>query len=185
MAKVVAAAAAAGVTDLHAALAELAALESSLGERLSAAERYVEAREQEDSLTNIAAHGTSMLLLDSTTAGLELNHKGSDASILARVREKLRQAATKLSLGLGGWEKGSALYQAALRSLRRRAIEKYQELVEQQVFKRKILIQRMDRIESGNSGNKLRKTVASLTGCVLCVRAGGPGTHESPLASPT
>jgi hypothetical protein len=163
--KVVAAAAAAQVTDMPAALAELVAYETGPDERASLGEKYVEAREQEASLDAISTNGASLLLLDSGSASLQLNHKSADIAGRKRLADKLRRLATKLNMPLGGrWARDSALYQAGLEQVRKRAIARYQEAVEMQVFKRKLLLQRLARAESGNNASHLRKNLEAVNG---------------------
>jgi len=151
--------------DMDDAVARLVEHENNPLEQADAVEQYVEAREKLRSMQVIQDEGGALLLVAPGNAGIHLNQQGACAKNWRRARDKVIALSTTLNIPPGEpWARDSPQYKAGLEKVHQRKILHFQELVESQVFKRKLILKGLERVESGKNGSKHHKRLAAASG---------------------
>jgi hypothetical protein len=156
----------AGVSNLQESLAALQ--EGRLctaANELSLKAKYVEALVKLRSHDNLAKEKAVLPLLVPGNVGIHMHQKGTaenERAKLVRARDRL---AVQLELPLGEhWTEESLEFKNGFQELASFIIDKYEKLVEEQVFKRRLVSLELEKSESGKNSQKLRKSINAITG---------------------
>ena len=135
-----------GVVNLEEAEATLLKHENDPGEKPDLDEQYVEVSEKVRQFRYVRKEGGA----------------ANDESKLQKLINKQSALASKLGMGLKPWERDSSRYKAGLVKMCQRIIAQRQQVVQDQVMKRKLILQKLEHAESGKNANKLRKSAAAV-----------------------
>ena len=148
-----------GVTDLEAAEANLVSHENDQLEKPDLDEQYVEVAEKLRQLRYMRDEGGALMSAAPSNVGIHLAGAANDESAHSKLTKKLSRLASDIAgMPMDGWERESERYKAGLAKGRQRAIVRCQQAAENQVFKYRMILQNLARVESGKNGSKLKKS---------------------------
>jgi len=143
-----------GVKDLEATLCYLSSATTTSADALSDGAQYVQVMMQLRSLANMEEDKGMYPLLMPRNTGIHVHNAVSDEN-KAKLKRRKAVLETNLGLGLGeGWAEASQEYRAALKELSTHHMQQNALVIENQVFKRSLLIKSMPRVESGHNAKK-------------------------------
>lgn len=154
-----------GVGDLVAALGELELYEQGgAALQLSQGARYVETCMLLESQASLQSQQAPLTLLIRGSMGVHLHAKGSDAAGRDKLTRQKYTLAAQLNMELGSeWEVESAEYRDGIRELRDYNVNYYQQQIEEQVFKRKMIRASKDEEATGTKNAiKLKKQMIAI-----------------------
>ena len=149
-----------GVTDVVAAAAAVDTTESAPERQLSTKAQYVELLMKWWSQTGVAADTAALSLVLHGSSGINLLRTAASDKSRALLETRLARLAQELDQPLGEhWTKDSQQYIAALPEVKGHAIQHYRSMIEEQVFKRKLLKDNLQQVDSGNNAKKLKQSM--------------------------
>ena len=151
-----------GVVNLEEAEATLLKHENDPGEKPDLDEQYVEVSEKVRQFRYVRKEGGALVAAAPGNVGIHLAGAANDESKLQKLINKQSALASKLGMGLKPWERDSSRYKAGLVKMCQRIIAQRQQVVQDQVMKRKLILQKLEHAESGKNANKLRKSAAAV-----------------------
>ena len=162
LAGIVAEAALHGVADLVAAAAALEQAEHGPRAALSLAGQYVEACMMLGGQDGLASCKARVMMVVPGNVGMHLNHLGDNDDARTKLVTRRDRLAVRLDMPIGmHWLEDSSEYLAGQAEVLERIIHRNRHLVEEQVFKRKLILQDLEQVESGKNSEKLRKSLAA------------------------
>lgn len=149
-----------GVNNLDAALEALENGQLSERAELSLKAQYVEVLVKLRSFNTLAKEKAVFPLLLPGNAGIHVYRKGGEDGTRRKLENSLARLALALKLDLGvEWDESCAEYKEGLQELAAFVVEKYQQSIEGQVFKRKLLLKDLEQSDSGKNSQKLRTSL--------------------------
>lgn len=149
-----------GVNDLEAAFRSLNEGDLSEHAELSTKAQYVEVLLKLRSHSTIAKEKAVLPLLLPGSAGANAFQKSHTTKTRLKLENTLERLAVALDLPLDvEWDENCEDYQEGFHELATFIIAKYQRRIEEQVFKRKILLTDLEQSDSGKNSQKLRKSL--------------------------
>jgi hypothetical protein len=149
-----------GVNDLDAALQALENGQLREHAELSIKAQYVEVLVKLRSFNTLAKEKAVFPLLLPGNAGIHVHRKGGDDGARQKLEHRLAKLAIELDLGLGEeWDESCEQYKQGLVELAEFVAEKYQQSIEGQVFKRKLLLKDLEQSDSGKNAQKLKASL--------------------------
>lgn len=151
-----------GVADVVAAAATLETSANAPESQLSLKAQYVEALMKWWSQTDVARETAGLSLVLPGSLGNSLHRAAGNSKSRELTETRLARLARDLDLPIGQhWTKDSQQYKDALPEVKTHAVQHYRHLIEEQVFKRKLLQDNLQQVDSGNNAKKLKQSMLS------------------------
>lgn len=151
-----------GVDSLQAALEFLESGESGPVVTLGLGGQLVEVLIKLRSLDGLILHKAAYPILLPNNTGIHLHEKGNNEGDRKKLVMLRNQLLKDLKVELGEvWTEDSQEYKDALEELREYVLGRYRALIEDQVFKRKMMLQEAQQVESGKNAAKDGKRLLS------------------------
>lgn len=152
-----------GVNDLDDALKALEELEAVQVEQcISLKAQYVQALRLLQAHTSLSSNRAAFALVIPGSLGIKLHAKGADDAYHGKLILKVERLAAQLDVPLGQeWKPGEQDYEDGLRELCGAMMSHYEGLIEEQVFKHKLIYQRKLQ-ETGKNARYLLKQLTKI-----------------------
>jgi hypothetical protein len=151
-----------GVDNLQAAVEFLESGESGPRATLGLPGQLVEALIKLRSLDGLILHKAAYPILLPNNTGIHLHEKGNNEGDRSKLVTRRNQLLRDLQVELGQvWSEDSQEYKGGLEELREYVLDRYRAQIEDQVFKRKMMLQEAQQVESGKNAAKDGKRLLS------------------------